>query len=336
LRLRALAAGIALLVLPGAGSSAKADALRSIAATYYAQAGRIATITGRDTTMDYYQRLLDDADLFSQPSPSDYPAALWQPLLESFADLDTSLATQLIGDSFRPMSSIRGLGETLVRSSKDGTMQPVAVYVPASYSPLRPAPLVVFLHGRSGAESHLLALQFVSDLAERTGTIVVAPYGRGSYDFHGAESDVYDALDEASRSFAVDAHKRYLAGYSMGGFSAFRIAPIRPEDWSAVMCIAGSLLNSRAGQIVTAMPNARFYVLTGAKDAIVPTLYPIVTAIFLRDSGLAVTFYSDPNGTHELYSLRAILSQAWDDMERGIVRLPTGLSGSANLPDNAQ
>ncbi len=283
--------------------------------------------------MDYYQRLLDDADLFVQPAPADYPAQLWRPLLESFAELDASLATQLMQESFRPMGSIRGLGETFVRSSKDGTMQPVAVYVPTTYSPLRPAPLVVFLHGRLEAESHLLALQFVSDLAERTGTIVVAPYGRGAYDFRGAESDVYDALDAANRAFAVDKGKRYLAGYSMGGFSAFKVAPIRPEEWSAVMSIAGSLLNSRASRILTAMPNAKFYVLTGAHDDIVPTRYPTATAIFLRDAGLAVTFYSQPDGTHELYSLRDTLSQAWDDMERGIVRLPMGLSGAANLPE---
>lgn len=213
-------------------------------------------------------------------------------------------------------------------------MQPVAIYVPMGYSAERPAPLVVFLHGRAQPESHLIAPQFIGDLAEETGTIIVAPYGRGSYDFAGSESDVYDAFNAANRAFTIDARKRYLVGYSMGGFAVFRLAPIVPNDWSAEMSIAGSLLGSRA-QGVTAMRNGRFYILTGARDDNVPTAYPTATAIFLRDAGLPVTFYSQPDGTHSLYSLRLILSEAWTDMERGVVRSPAGLTGAPNLPEAA-
>ena len=159
-------------------------------------------------------------------------------------------------------------------------MQPAAVYVPSGYSKGKPAPLLVFLHGRLQSESRLIAPQFIEDVAERTGTIVVAPYGRGYYDFRGSESDVYDAFDAATRAFAIDPHKRYLAGYSMGGFSTFTIAPTHPEDWAAVMCISGSLLGSRSQLIESKMRGTRFYVLTGARDEIVPTLFPTLTAIF--------------------------------------------------------
>jgi len=330
---RILAAAAAVLSLLGAGAAGLSDRLRSVAAAYYANAGKVETQAGPDATMDYYQRLLDDADLLNESAPRSYPAQTWQSTVRAAAQLDLSLATQLLAHSYEPMGAIRGLGETFVRASKDGTMQPVAVYVPSSYSPERPAPLVVFLHGRLQAESHLLAPAFIEDIAESTGTIVVAPYGRNAYDFRGAESDVYDALDAAVKAFAIDPRRRYLAGYSMGGFSVFRLAPIHPNDWSAVMSIAGSLLASRAPDAVSALRHARFYVLTGARDDNVPTLYPTSTAIFLRDVGLPVTFYSQADGTHQLYSLRSILAQAWSDMERGVVRLPTGLTGSADLPE---
>jgi S-formylglutathione hydrolase FrmB len=314
-----LAAG-AVLALAGAAAGSPADALRGVAAVYYANLHRLAIVTGRDTVIDYYQRLLDDAD----QSPNG-----------AGPELDLSLATQLLRNSFVPMGAIRGLGETLVRSSKDGTMQPIAVYVPRDYSPARPTPLLVFLHGHLQAESHLIAPEFIGDLAESTNTIVVAPYGRGYYDFSGSESDVYDAVDAANHAFNVDPHKRYLAGYSMGGFSVFRIAPIHAADWSAVMCVSGSLLASRAAGVVGTMRSARFYLLTGARDDNVPTSYSTATAIFLREAGLAVTFYSEPDGTHALSSLRSILSRAWTDMERGVVRLPVGLSGTADLPSEA-
>lgn len=303
-----------------------------MAAAYYANAGQIASLTGRDSAMDYYDRLLADADLWTKPAPSAYSEQSWQSLKNAEAQLDLSLAAQLLHGSFTPMASIRGLGESFVRSSKDGTMQPVAVYVPHDYSPAHPAPLVVFLHGHLQAESHLIAPDYIQDLAERSGTIVVAPYGRGYYDFNGSESDVYDALDAAKSAFNIDPRRRYLAGYSMGGFSLFRIAPMGASTWSAVMCIAGSLLTSRAAIVIRTMQRTKFYVLTGARDDNVPTAWPSATAIFLRDNGLEITFYTDPNGTHELYSLRSILSQAWTDMEAGVVRLPLNLSGSADLP----
>jgi predicted peptidase len=211
-------------------------------------------------------------------------------------------------------------------------MQPVAVYVPTTYVPGRPAPLVVFLHGHSQSESSLIAQQFVDDLAERTGTIIVAPYGRGYYDFMGSETDVYDALAAAKQAFTIDPRKRYLAGYSMGGFSVYAIAPIHPREWSAVMSIAGALLGSRSYLVTAMLPTTPFYILTGSRDESIPTQYPTTTAVFLRNSGVPVTFYSDPNATHRLYSLRTILDQAWNDMEGGIVRTPSSLTASGPLP----
>jgi predicted esterase len=329
--LRGLAAWAAALALLGVSSSDLDSALRTAAASYYAKVAQVAPVTGRDTTMDYYQRLLDDADLVKAPVPDGYTPAVWQYSVNAISRLDISLATQLMEQSYRPLSSIRGLGETLIRASKDGTMQPVAVYVPTTYQPGQKAPLVVFLHGHPQSESSLIAPEFVDELAEKTGTIIVAPYGRGYYDFEGSESDVYDALASAERAFTIDPRKRYLAGYSMGGFSVFLVAPLHPNDWSAVMSIAGALLGSRAHLVTAMLPNTPFYILTGSRDDSIPTQYPTTTAVFLRNSGIPVTFYSDPNATHRLVTLRTILGQAWDDMEAGIVRTPWSLTATGPL-----
>lgn len=328
--LRLAAAGAVLLLL-GAGASDPAANLRAVAAAYYADVGQIAHVTGRDTTMDYYQRLLDDADAYGQGTPPGYDPLLWRQSLDSFADLDLSLATQLLHRRYVALGSIRGLGETLVPSSKDGTMQPIAVYVPTTYRPEKKTPLIVFLHGHPQSESSLLAPAFVTDLAQRSGTIVIAPYGRGYYDFQGSQSDVYDALAAAENAFTIDPRKRYLVGYSMGGFSVYLIAPLHPDDWSAVMSIAGALLGSRSQAVTAMLPRTPFYVLTGARDGNIPTQYPTATAVFLRNAGIPVTFYSDPNATHRLYTLRTILAQAWDDMEAGVVRTPWTLTATSPL-----
>lgn len=324
----------ALAVLVAASSADLRATLQSTAALYYRHAGEVATVAGAGTTMDYYDRLLDDAASLGQRAPDGYPAALWESAQDAASQLDLSLVMQLLQRSYQPMATIRGAGETLVRSSEDGTMQPVAVYVPTAYSARKPAPLVLFLHGNAQAESHLLASPMLQELAERTGTILVAPYGRGSYDFRGAENDLYDAYEAANRAFAIDSRRRYFAGYSMGGFSVFRLAPLHPSEWAAIMVIAGSLLQSRSERLLVAMPeNVRYYIVTGSRDDNVPTRWPEATAIFLRDAGRPVSFYAQRDGTHALFTLQPSLAQAWNDMERGVVRAPSGLTGASNLPE---
>jgi dienelactone hydrolase/uncharacterized protein YciI len=312
--------------------AAMQDRLRAVAAEYYAAVAKVERVTSRDTVIEYHQRLLDDADAWTDPKYTYLRSQEGRDAFAAACELDMSLATQLMQRSYRPMASIRGLGETLVRSSSDGTMQPVAVYVPTQYSPDRPARLIIFLHGRDGAESHLLAVTPIPQEAERTNTIVVAPFGRGYYDFKGSESDVYDALAAANSAFAIAPHEQYLAGYSMGGFSTFAIGPLHPTDWAAVLCVSGSLVEQRAEATTRTMHNIRFYLVTGALDPIVPTSWSTLTAGYLRAANMEVSLYSEPRGTHELRTLLPAFSQAWDDMERGVVRLPWDLPVDGRLP----
>jgi pimeloyl-ACP methyl ester carboxylesterase len=322
-----------LTLLIGSSSESLSDSLRTTAAIYLAKVSQIAPVAGHDTTFDYYQRLRDDADSLEDPSPPEgYTAVDWSATLRQTATLDLSLATQLLERSYRPMASVRGWGEILVRASSDATMQPVAVYVPSSYVPGRAAPLIVFLHGHPQSESQLISPQYIAALAEKTNSIVVAPWGRGYYDFRGSASDVYDALDAATIAFTIDPRKRYLAGYSMGGFSVFEVATVHPGEWSAVMCIAGALLGSDSRRVVALMRTTPFYVLTGRADESIPTQYPTATAAFLQASGLEVSFYSEPGGIHRLITLVPILTQAWSDMLSQIVRTPPAWAGGVTLP----
>jgi predicted esterase len=328
--MRVLVALLAFSLLGIAGRDDLQQQLNASAQVYLANLNEVVNVTSRDSVIDYYQRLIDDKQWLNAPKPKEYSVADWAATVNNIVGLDLSVASQLLNGKFRAMADIHGLGEAFVRS-RNGTMQPVAVYVPPSYVPGKPTPLVVFLHGRGESETELLGQTFVIALADRIGAIVVAPYGRGHYDFAGSESDVYDAYDAAVSAFTIDPRRRFLAGYSMGGFSAFNIAPMHPDDWSAVMCVAGGLLETRAQRMVTTMSQTPVYVLTGALDETVPTQYPTATAVFLRDRRVPVTLYSQPNGTHRLVTLLPILTQAWDDMAQGIVRTPT-VVGTFPLP----
>ena len=318
---RVVAALLALATV--AATASLPERLRSVAAAYYAHAPTIATITNRYSTMDYYQRLIDDAGLLSDPHAQRSPASTQ--IIEAQSQLDLSLAQQLLSDTFIPMQSIRGAGETFVRSSKDGTMQPVAVYVPQHYTPNNPAPIVIFLHGRLQPESQLVAALFMQQIAEQNNTIVIAPNGRGYENFVGSESDLYDAYDAALRAFTTTPSRRYLVGYSMGAMAVFKIALMRPDAWSAIMSIAGAIPTNQQYSVIASMHNLRFYVVTGERDQVVPTINSIDTATLLRNAGLDISFYSVPDGTHSLYTLRTAIGRAWSDMIRGTIRPPLGL-----------
>lgn len=321
---RYLASLLGAALLLGATSDSLAQRLDAVAACYYARLAVIAPIAGRETTFDYYQRLRDDAASVLG-TPADETA-------RRAATLDLSLVQQLLDRKYVAMNAIRGLGETFVRSSRDGTMQPIAVYVPPSYAPQHPAPLLVLLHGRPQPETWLMAPPFIAQLADANGTIVVAPWGGGFYDFRGSASDVYDALHASLAAFNIDPRKKYLGGYSMGGFSVFEVAPLHPNEWSAVMSIAGSLLGSDASRAVAMLRNTPIYVLTGTGDQSIPTQWPTATANYLALAGLDVSFYSQRGGTHHLATLLPILTQAWSDMLHQAVRAPPANLASPPLP----
>jgi dienelactone hydrolase len=323
--LRALAAAAAVTMLAGvsASSTQLRQDLHASAAAYYDKVADLAPLVGRDTAMDYLQRLNDDYDaLGDTASWHGYTQEERQAYLVNEATLDLSLIHQIMTRQFLPLGSIRGLGETLLRSSVDGTMQPVAAYVPSTYRAGHPAPLVMFLHGRPQSESNLLAPPFIAALAERSGSIIIAPYVRGEYDIPKMASDVYDALAAATSAFTIDSRKRYLAGYSAGGFSVFQVGPLHPEDWTAVMSISGGLIDRQSQRVLSTMRMTPFYVITGSHDNVVPTQYPTSTAVYLQSEGVPVSFYSQTGGTHSLITLLPLLSQAWDDMHDGIVRAP--------------
>jgi len=292
---------------------------------YLAHIGPISRLTGRDVAFDYVVRLNDDIEALSAAAP--YATRI--------ATLDDDVVAQYVANAPHPLGQIRGFGSTLIRASSDATLQPVVVYVPASYDPKHPAPLVIFLHGRLQTESQLLAKPDFARLAESTGSIVVAPYGRGYYDFHtDATTDIYDALAAAKTAFAIDPHRQYLAGYSMGGFSIFEVGVVHPADWAALLCVSGGLFDDDdAKAVVRELHPVPLYVVTGKNDADIPTTYTTQSAGFLRFSGMPVSYYQQSDGTHRLETLSPILEAAWNDMHRGIVReSPAGFALTAAPP----
>jgi dienelactone hydrolase len=142
------------------------------------------------------------------------------------------------------------------RSEIDGTLQPYGLYVPESYDPAKPWPLVVGLHG-SGS-NHLLHRRRLFGLGNEPGEgdyeairkehplpdvgfLVLAPYGRGeSAGYNGiGEADVLRAMDHVQRAYNVDPDRVHLTGLSMGGGGTWHIGLRYPDRFASISPVCG-------------------------------------------------------------------------------------------------
>lgn len=272
---------------------------------------------GDGQSIDLGYRLVQDQQNALMRVPGERAADSRDALLHEAA-LDIQAVEDLARQEPASITLVRtGLYEAFVRSSVDGMLIPTAVYVPANAR--RGGSFALLLHGSGQSETDLLGSSYFRRLADATGTILVAPWGRGTFDFAGAgRTDVADVLHAAQRVFTPDPRRTYLVGYSMGGYSTFLFGP-QLGKWAAVMDVCGAVQGT-AAQVAFAWRSTPLYVITGANDIVVPPVYPRQTAATLSLMGVPVSFYEEPAGQHWPATLGSALAQAWTDMQTGVVR----------------
>ena len=126
----------------------------------------------------------------------------------------------------------------------DGSTQYCRVYLPTDYDPTRHWPAVVFLHGYNGSNPPYINYGEAdgrhSALADNWGVIEIYPHGRGNAGYMGiGEEDVLRCLGKALQRFPIDENRVYLAGMSMGGGGAWRIASRHPDLFAAASPVYG-------------------------------------------------------------------------------------------------
>lgn len=165
-----------------------ADALRTFVGARAVIEGQV----GSSQALDLAERLAQDENDAALAPTRSY-AADRQDALERQVTLDIQAIADLAAQSPQAMTLKRtGLYETFVRSSADGLLLPAAVYVPANAR--RGGPLALILHGLQESETNLLALPYFRRLADRTGTVLVAPYARGAYFYRVALKRIFEAV----------------------------------------------------------------------------------------------------------------------------------------------
>jgi S-formylglutathione hydrolase FrmB len=306
------------------------DTLDRAIATFPAHRAVLERKFGPDQTIDLGVQLVSDEAALSDPVPNGLTQAAWHEALLTTARGDLEMLSRALAWQQPQLRNEPGLHAGFAQSPIDGLWEPLAVYVPPHHA--EHPPVAIVIHGRPQTEMELLGPSYFRALADSTGTVLVAPWGRGIYDFEGvAGSDVTALVPLAQRTFGSDARQTYLVGYSMGGFSVFKIGP--KSQWAGVMCISGSMLNSEVTAIRFAWRTTPVYVVNGSNDAVIPPIDGMQTAVFLDSMGIPTSFYQQPGGSHSIRTLMPQLARAWSDMHLGIVRQQSipQLSARANF-----
>jgi phospholipase/carboxylesterase len=116
------------------------------------------------------------------------------------------------------------------------------LYVPGSYAPDRPAPLVVMLHGAGSAARRSIAP--LTELAEQRGVILLAPDSRGrTWDVvlggYGADVAFIDrALKLVFGRYAVAPGRLAIAGFSDGASYALSLGIMNGALFSHIIAFS--------------------------------------------------------------------------------------------------
>ena len=194
-----------------------------------------------------------------------------------------------------------------------GETIPYALFVPSSYDPATPAPLMVSLHGAGRQYDWLMNYAGFLDLAEHHGYVVVTPLGytrRGGYGYRGdseqdrrAEQDVMNVFGLVIDELNIDENRIYLWGHSMGGAGTYYLASRYPDIWAGLAAVAGGSMNADYVD-AEAIRHIPFLVIQGSDDRVVPTPGVRASVARMSELGMRHLYIEIPGGDHSLFISR--------------------------------
>ncbi|MCP4230274.1 MAG: hypothetical protein GY771_09020, partial [bacterium] len=177
----------------------------------------------------------------------------------------------------------RGEFQLLDTVCLDNITRPWVLYVPESYDPAQPTPLMVVLHGGINsislppdplgyAEGHGLSI-----LGRDFGMLLIFPMGQMGatwWDKVGM-GNISNLVRTVKREFNVDDDRVYMGGFSDGASAAFLYAMARPNDYAAFVALNGHMgvgsLDGGLSMYPVNLSNTSVYVTTTDRDNLYST-----------------------------------------------------------------
>ncbi len=189
------------------------------------------------------------------------------------------------------------------------------LYIPEDYSPDRPLPLIVALHGGYGRGSEYVWTWLRP--ARSGGYAILAPKSLGdTWDMSVPSYDTRSVgrmFDEVTREYAIDRSRVYLTGLSDGGIFTYILGLERSELFRGLAPVAGALhmvvdqmLREGRGK------DTPFLVIHGVHDFIFPVTFTRQTCTLLTQIGYNVKYEELPDWGHAFpYSINERIVLPW-------------------------
>ncbi|MCI5063916.1 MAG: hypothetical protein MRY71_13325 [Algiphilus sp.] len=131
-------------------------------------------------------------------------------------------------------------------SREDGPVQHYGLYIPPDFAPEAATPLSIWLHYRGGKAHNGAAWtpRLIRSYGDRHGQIVVTPRGRGTSTWYvsRAHQDFFEVFGDVHALLPnIDPRRRYLSGYSMGGYGTYLFGLLYPDLFAAGYSTSGAL-----------------------------------------------------------------------------------------------
>jgi pimeloyl-ACP methyl ester carboxylesterase len=228
----------------------------------------------------------------------------------------------------------QGITKTNILSTKPqflGRVQPYAVCLPTTYAPGQKLPLTLLLHSLALGHEQFVAIdpKLVHQICDARGSVVVTPLARGPacWYFDEGELDVWEVWARVAEQLGADPNRTVIAGYSMGGYAAYKLGLAYPEVFAQAVVLAGpptcgirltpdlgipGNLDPRShcgaeGETWPVLVNARwlpFVIAHGVFDGLVPFLSVVEQVAELDRLGYRYTFATYAGEDHIVFALQ--------------------------------
>jgi predicted esterase len=318
---------------PGTLHENQARLVSAVGATFRSFESNFATMMPPDAMKEIHQpvctairELSKASDLFmSKPGPewtlaflhsrAAFCGALYQ-LYDLRDELPIIAAHFLLAGATAPVANpSSGAATGFFQRKRNDDCSDSTLYIPEDYSPERPLPLIIALHGGYGQGSEYVWTWL--RIARSRGYAILAPKSwDNTWDMSVPSEDtrsILRMLDEVMSKYSIDASRIYLTGLSDGGIFTYIFGLEQHHLFRGLAPIAGALhpvvdpmLRRGLGK------DTPLFVVHGVHDFIFPVAFTRQTCKLLNDIGYNIKYEELPEWGHAYpYSINERMVLPW-------------------------
>ncbi len=223
----------------------------------------------------------------------------------------------LLASAKAPVPSAAGarVATGFIQRKRNQDRSDYTLYVPESYSPDKPLPLIIALHGGYG-QGYEYVWTWLRPARSRGYAILAPKSADNTWDMSVPSIDtqsILRMLSEVTSEYAIDPARVYLSGLSDGGIFTYILGLEQSQLFRGLAPIAGvlhpavdSMLRQGRGK------DTPMLVIHGVHDFIFPVAFTRQTCKLLKDIGYQLTYEELPEWGHAYpYSINERLVLPW-------------------------